>query len=197
MAMLLSVVPVPFIASSIRPFDDQSLTIQTHHILASCRQHTHPHTCVHQPMRNLPFHPSYYSSILLYKYVRHSKNKPLHISSYLTRAMDIIVEETSIINTLVSPHKPTFSMFLATLIHAFISGSIRPCLNTLSLLILTFAMLLIFEPLSIISRSILMGVDPVAMSLVILPFALINVSIRMDQFALAICLVIFPVALVA
>lgn len=87
LSMLFPVRPTSFISTSIRPNTNSQTTSQISHIPASCHQHTDPHTCVHQPMRTLPFHASYYSSNHLCRSFHPTTNKSLlvRLSYYLCR----------------------------------------------------------------------------------------------------------------
>ena len=89
----------------------------------------------------------------------------------------------------ISPSELAMSMFLPQLIKSLIRGSIRPFLQSISVLF-------IFEPVSLISRAIDMGVNSLSVSFVVLPLTLVNVSVSMDQSASPVCFVVFPVTLI-
>ena len=55
-------------------------------------------------------------------------NKFLLITSP-TVAVDIVVEEASIVHALISPHKAPFTVLLSSLVHPLVSRSVRPSLD--------------------------------------------------------------------
>lgn len=80
-------------------------------------------------------------------------------------------------------------MLFTILVVAFILGTVRPCLNTETVL-------LVFSPLASILSSVHVNIGTASMSLIIKPFSFVDISIGMDKTASAVGHVILPVALI-
>lgn len=68
-------------------------------------------------------------------------------------------------------------------------GTVRPCFDSLS-------MLLVIEPLANIGGPVGMGVGAVAVSLIVPPLPLVDVSVGVDELSEAVSLVLLPLALI-
>ena len=110
-----------------------------------------------------------------------------NVSSITT---DFIPQEGTCVDGTIGEGKRPLAIFLAILVAAIVSSTIRPCFNTLT-------MLLVFEPVAYICRSICMPVGAMPVSLVVKPETFVDIAIGMDQYSLSVCLIVFPHALVA
>jgi hypothetical protein len=101
---------------------------------------------------------------------------------------NLILKELAGIYTTICKFQNTVTIFFTVFISSFIACTIRPCLDTLSVL-------LVLLPVSLVPGSVEVRVNTVTMSLVILPEAVIYVSIGVDETTFAVCLVILGPAL--
>ena len=97
--------------------------------------------------------------------------------------------ECSGVNASIGKSEGTLAIFLAIFIAAIVPGAIRPCFDTLP-------MLLVLEPVADISGSIGVPVSTMSVSLIIEPHSLIDVTNGVDQCAHSISLVVLPHAFI-
>ena len=104
--------------------------------------------------------------------------------------MDLIVDPLSFIGRAISPGVLSSSLFLTHDVLALVSGTLRPSLYTL-------AVLLVLLPFSFVASSLHVGVDSMTISLVVHPATFVDIAVGMEEFSLAARLVELPLAFVA
>lgn len=100
-------------------------------------------------------------------------------------SVNIIVLKFSIVGALVAPNELALAVFEAVLVVSDVLRAVRPLFDS-------FAILLVREPLPLVSAATIVGVDTIPIGLVLVPSAFIDVALCVDQAAVPLRQVVLP-----
>ncbi len=107
----------------------------------------------------------------------------------LAGAFQVVVHEVALEGGALGSCEFAVALFLALDVCSYVFGSVRPCLQSLTLLRVP-------NPLPLVACPVLMRIGPVSMGLIIYPLAFIHIAFLVDQPPIPLSLVVLPESLI-